>query len=74
MAEPKKTPQGATSSDWTQGLWNPIRSYLTAEPKSADLKATDRYRPGPMESEQIDHLDKEKIAEYLQEKHRSSAR
>ncbi|KAL3450115.1 hypothetical protein BJX65DRAFT_271383 [Aspergillus insuetus] len=66
------TAAASTSSEWAQNnVVNPIRSYLATEKSSETEKPENNI--SPEESEQIDRMDKEKIAEFLQEKHKSTA-
>ncbi|KAJ0419306.1 hypothetical protein BJY00DRAFT_286272 [Aspergillus carlsbadensis] len=63
----------STSSEWAQNnVVNPIRSYLSTE-KSSETVENSENKISPEESEQIDRMDKEKVAEFLQEKHKSTA-
>ncbi|KAL2795665.1 hypothetical protein BJX66DRAFT_336786 [Aspergillus keveii] len=66
------TAAASTSSEWAQNnVVNPIRSYLATEKSSETEKPENNI--SPEESEQIDRMEKEKIAEFLQEKHKSTA-
>ncbi|KAL3487556.1 hypothetical protein BJX62DRAFT_240937 [Aspergillus germanicus] len=66
------TAAASTSSEWAQNnVVNPIGSYLATEKSSETEKPENNI--SPEESEQIDRMEKEKIAEFLQEKHKSTA-
>ncbi|KAL2858895.1 hypothetical protein BJX68DRAFT_262418 [Aspergillus pseudodeflectus] len=66
------TAAASTSNKWAQNnVVNPIHSYLTTE-KSSETENPEN-NISPEESEQIDRMDKEKVAEFLQEKHKSTA-
>ncbi|KAL4984330.1 hypothetical protein BDW68DRAFT_193710 [Aspergillus falconensis] len=62
----------ATTGEWAQqNVVNPIKSYVSGE-KSEDAERIEPSIPDE-ESEKIDRLEKEKIAEFLQERHKSNA-
>ncbi|KAL4869428.1 hypothetical protein BDV12DRAFT_196272 [Aspergillus spectabilis] len=63
----------STSGEWAQNnVVNPIRSYVAGE------TSTESEKPEPNipdeESEAIDRLEKEKVAEFLQERHKSNVK
>ncbi|KAL4787374.1 hypothetical protein BJX76DRAFT_354319 [Aspergillus varians] len=61
-----------TSTEWAQhNVVDPIRSYMTGEKSPESLKV-DIDIPDD-ECEKIDQMDKAKIAEFLQERHKSNA-
>ncbi|KAL4979712.1 hypothetical protein BDW66DRAFT_127055 [Aspergillus desertorum] len=62
----------STAGEWAQqNVVNPIKSYVAGE-KSEDAEKIEHNIPDE-ESEKIDRLEKEKIAEFLQERHKSNA-
>jgi methylglyoxal synthase len=62
----------STTGEWAQqNVVNPIKSYVSGE-KGNDAERIEPNIPDE-ESEKIDRLEKEKIAEFLQERHKSNA-
>ncbi|RDW93869.1 uncharacterized protein DSM5745_01191 [Aspergillus mulundensis] len=61
----------ATSSEWAQqNVVNPIREYVAGEKnEEAEVKPN----ISDEESETIDRMEKEKVADFLRERHKSDA-
>ncbi|KAL3474655.1 hypothetical protein BJX99DRAFT_260255 [Aspergillus californicus] len=72
--EIKKTVYAAasTSGEWAQNnVVNPIRSYMnTGKSAESDI---DTSKVSDEECEKIDRMEKEKVVEFLQERHKSTA-
>ncbi|KAL2815576.1 hypothetical protein BDW59DRAFT_15411 [Aspergillus cavernicola] len=63
---------GSTSGEWAQNnVVNPIHSYVTGEKNTESQIDTSNI--SDEESEKIDRMEKEKVAEFLQERHKSNA-
>ncbi|KAL4913447.1 hypothetical protein BDW62DRAFT_205554 [Aspergillus aurantiobrunneus] len=62
----------STSGEWAQqNVVDPIRSYVAGD-KSAGSDRVDTDIPDE-ECENIERMEKEKVAEFLREKHKSNA-
>ncbi|KAL4950709.1 hypothetical protein BDW69DRAFT_52907 [Aspergillus filifer] len=61
-----------TSNEWTQeNVVRPIQAYVQGD-KQAEIDRAASNIPDD-EREKIDNMDKEKVAQFLQERHKSSA-
>ncbi|PKY02098.1 hypothetical protein P168DRAFT_283852 [Aspergillus campestris IBT 28561] len=70
----KSTATNVASNEHVQNTWTQIRSATIGPAEGETPEPVTRHpSPSPEENRQIDEMEKEKIVEFLREKHRSDA-